>query len=213
MSEQQTPIGDVGRLACGAARRGVVLIGAGGSGREAVEVVQAIAASGGPWELLGFLDDGAALTGGSVGGALVLGPIDDARRLHHASFVVCTGSPTNYSSRQRIVCRLGLPSHRYASLVHPAASLAGSVELGHGCLVQAGVVATVDVTIGDHVLVMPGVVFTHDDLIEDFVTIGAGASSLAAFTSRSGRTSARACWSARAPRSARARSLAWAASC
>ena len=156
-------------------KRGVVLIGAGGSGREAVEVVRAIAAAGGPWQLLGFLDDGAALTGSSVGGAAVLGAIDEATSMPEASFVVCTGSPANYSSRQRIVGRLDLASPRYASLVHPAASLAGSVKIGCGCLIQAGVVATVDVTLGDHVLVMPEVVFTHDDVIDDFVTIGAGA--------------------------------------
>ena len=88
--------------------------------------------------------------------------------------VVCVGHPGNYASRARIVARLGLDAARYATLVHPATSLAPSTTLGHGSVIHAMCVATCDVTIGDHVAVMPAVVFTHDDRVDDYVTIGAG---------------------------------------
>lgn len=154
----------------------LVLVGAGGSGREAVEVVRAIGAArpSSAWHLRGFLDDGAALQGRGVGGVPVLGPLDLAHELPDVSFTLCTGSPANPASRCHVARRLGLPRERYASVVHPSAVLPGTPQIGVGCLLQAGVVATVDVAIGDHVLVMPGAVFTHDDVLEDFVTVGAG---------------------------------------
>lgn len=37
----------------------LVIVGAGGSGREAVGIVDDINADGGDWELLGLVDDGA----------------------------------------------------------------------------------------------------------------------------------------------------------
>ena len=160
----------------GALRRDLVLIGAGGFGRETIEVVRSINHRQRAWNLLGFLDDAGPLQGHRVSGVSVLGPISDAAHRQDVSVTICTGNPTNYSSRQAIVRRLELPVSRYATLIHPTAVVPPSVQVGVGCVLQAGVVATADISVGDHVLVMPGVVFTHDNVIGDFVTIGAGAS-------------------------------------
>ena len=78
-------------------------------------------------------------------------------------------------SEAEIVNRLGLADDRYATLVHPTASVDGASTIGVGSVVHAACVATCDVSIGRHVAVMPATVFTHDDVIEEFVTIGAGA--------------------------------------
>jgi sugar O-acyltransferase (sialic acid O-acetyltransferase NeuD family) len=158
----------------------LVLIGAGGFGRETAETVRAInvdqeARVGEPaWELLGFLDDDPVLRRTSVLGAPVLGGIDELAGLHDARVVVCTGHPGNFTSKRSIVQRLGLASARYATLVHPAAALSPSCRLGPGTVVLAGVVATTNVEIGAHVGVMPQAVLTHDDLLDDFVTVAAG---------------------------------------
>jgi sugar O-acyltransferase (sialic acid O-acetyltransferase NeuD family) len=157
--------------------RQLVLIGSGGFGRETTEVVRSInEAAGSPrWELLGFLDDDAGLWGTSISGTPVLGGLDELAGLPGASVVVCTGHPGNFTSKRRIVERLGLDPGRCATLVHPSAVISASCSLGAGSVVLAGVVATADVHVGAHVGVMPHVVLTHDDRLEDFVTIGAGA--------------------------------------
>lgn len=154
----------------------LVLVGSGGFGRETAELVRAInaAAAAPPWELAGFLDDDEARWGTPVAGTTVLGGTDALAQMPTARVVVCTGHPGNFTSRRRIVDRLALDAERYATLVHPSASVAPSCSLGAGTVVLAGVVATTEVRVGAHVAVMPQAVFTHDDCIEDYVTVGAG---------------------------------------
>lgn len=158
--------------------RRLVLVGAGGFARETAEAVHAVNAGRPTWELLGFLDDDPALLGTLVDGLPVLGPIDRAAELPDAEVVVCTGHPGNYFSRKRLVGRLGrlgVEPDRYATVVHPAVALPGSIRLGRGSVLLAGVVATAAVTIGDHVAVMPGVTLTHDDVVDRYATLASGA--------------------------------------
>jgi sugar O-acyltransferase (sialic acid O-acetyltransferase NeuD family) len=154
--------------------RELLLVGAGGFGRETAEMVRAINQRNEPWKLLGFLDDAPELQGGEVDGLPVLGPIDAVDRYPDAAVAVCAGHPGNYFSRRRIVRRLGLDPARYATLVHPGAALARSTAVGPGSVVLAGVVTTAAVKLGTHVAVMPGSVLTHDDVVADYATLGAG---------------------------------------
>lgn len=153
----------------------LLLVGAGGFGREVVEAVRAINEQTPAWELLGFLDDGFDAEGRTVDGTPVLGTPRAIDRFPRAQVVVCTGNPGNYFSRKRLVRRLGLPSSRYATLIHPSAIIPASAEVGRGSVLLATVVATAKVRLGAHVAIMPGVVVTHDDVIGDYVTMGAGA--------------------------------------
>src|SRR2546430_12375271 len=115
----------------------MLTLGPGGWGRETAEAVAAINDRGRAFELLGFLDDGPGVAGAEVDGVPVLGPMSAVGRYPDAMVVVTTGSPGNYFSRKRIVDRLGLPLERYATLVHPAASLARSAIVGPGSVVLA----------------------------------------------------------------------------
>jgi sugar O-acyltransferase (sialic acid O-acetyltransferase NeuD family) len=154
--------------------RPFLVVGAGGFGRETLEAVRAVNEVRPTWDVLGFLDDDPELRHGTVDGLPVLGPVDDVINYPSASAVVTIGNPGNFSARRRIVCRLGSPPGRWATIVHPRASLAPSTTLGPGTVVLAGVVATTGVLIGAHVAVMPSVVLTHDDEIGDFATLGSG---------------------------------------
>jgi sugar O-acyltransferase (sialic acid O-acetyltransferase NeuD family) len=161
----------------------LVIVGAGGFGRETAEVVRAVndahEARHGPghvrWDLLGFLDDDSARWGALVAGTSILGPVDSIGDRGSARVVVCTGHPGNYTSKLAIVRRLGLDPDRYATLVHPAAVMPPSCLLGEGTVVLAGAVATTGVVVGPHVGLMPQVVLTHDNALGDFVTVGSGA--------------------------------------
>lgn len=154
--------------------RPLLIFGAGGFAREAAEAVRAVNAERPCWDLLGFLDDDPDLQGRELDGAPVLGSAEVVKRLPEAAVVVCVGNPSEYTSRLRIVRRLGLKAGRWATIVHPTAVLSAATELGPGTVVLAGVVSTAGVRLGAHVVVMPGVILTHDDVVGDFATLGSG---------------------------------------
>jgi sugar O-acyltransferase (sialic acid O-acetyltransferase NeuD family) len=152
-----------------------VIIGAGGFSRETAAAVDAIDRAGGGYTLLGFADDNPALEGQVIDGVPVLGPVGAVLQSHpSAQLTIGVGRPDNYFSRARIVERLGLPADRYATIVHPAASVARTARLGPGTVVLAGTVVTAAADIGAHVVVMPAVVVTHDDVISDYATLTSG---------------------------------------
>jgi sugar O-acyltransferase (sialic acid O-acetyltransferase NeuD family) len=154
--------------------RDLVLVGAGGFARETAEAVRAINLVRPTWRLLGFLDDDPRRRGASVDGLAVLGPIELARGLGDASFVVCTGRPDDYLSRRRIVRRLGLDEGRFATIIHPSAAVGPTSLVGPGSVLLAHVTLTTSVRVGRHVAVMPQVVLTHDTRVCDFSTLASG---------------------------------------
>ena len=147
----------------------LVIVGAGGFARET-----AAAAVAGSWRVLGFVDDDPALHGTYRSGRPILGGVDSLSGMPDTAVVVCVGNPRDYTARQRIVRRLGLPAERYATVVHPTAVIGAGSVVGPGSVLLAGTVLTADVTVGSHVAVMPQAVLTHDDRVGDYVTIASG---------------------------------------
>jgi sugar O-acyltransferase (sialic acid O-acetyltransferase NeuD family) len=154
--------------------RELLLIGSGGFARETAEAVRAVNAVRPTWELAGFLDDDPARQGTVIGGVPVLGPAELVHDRVDAAVALCTGRPTNYVSRRQIAERLGLDDARYATIVHPGATIGSTCHVGCGSVLLAHVDLTADVVIGRHVAVMPQVVLTHDVCVEDWSTLGAG---------------------------------------
>jgi sugar O-acyltransferase (sialic acid O-acetyltransferase NeuD family) len=152
-----------------------MLIGAGGLAREAAEAVRAINAARSTWTLLGYLDDDPAKHGTVVAGLPVLGSVDDLRKYPKAQVVLCTGRPDNYVSRSHLASRLALEDDRYATVVHPSASIGSTCNVRAGCVVLAQVALTADIVVNRHVVMMPQVVLTHDVRIGEFATLASGA--------------------------------------
>nr|WP_237535934.1 acetyltransferase [Streptomyces sp. SID3343] len=154
----------------------MLIVGAGGFARETAASIRDFRALHGSsgWRLLGFLDDDPARADTVVDGVPVLGGSDAVHRWPNALVVVCTGSPTNWWSRARIVTRLGLPDDRWATLVHSTAVVPRTCDVGPGSVLMAQTVLTTAVSVGAHVHTMPHVVLTHDDTVGEFATLAAG---------------------------------------
>lgn len=149
----------------------IVLVGAGGFGRETAGLVASLAGV----EALGFLDDAPQLQGKTLARLGVLGSLDLLPSLPEVGVVVTMGNPRDPAIRSRTVERLNLPPERYRTLIHPMATVGPDVEIGAGTVIHAGSVFTQDIRIGQHVAFMPNAVLTHDNVVGDFVTFGAGA--------------------------------------
>lgn len=145
----------------------LILVGAGGLARETLAVARLSR------EVLGFVDDNPDLHGRVIDGLPVLGSTDVIFEYPDAQVVLCVASSRDQTGRRRIAQRLGLPASRYATVIHPSASLAPGVTIGHGSIVLAFVAVTAPQAIGSHVVIMPHVTITHDDSIASYVTFAA----------------------------------------
>ena len=154
----------------------LIIYGCGGSSREILAVVRDVNESRGQpvWNPIGFVDDAVETHGRSIDGISVLGAADVLDAYPEAKIVVGVASYKNPSLRRTILERLGFDKARYATIVHPSATVASDATIGPGTVIMQQVAVTSGVRIGAHVLISPGVVLSHDDVIGDYVVIAPG---------------------------------------
>jgi sugar O-acyltransferase (sialic acid O-acetyltransferase NeuD family) len=145
----------------------LILIGAGGFGREVKWLVDRINDSKPTWNILGFVDDVKFPEQNSVADLPVLGPISILKEKFFDSHVVCCiGNPL---SREQILSK-GF-RQKLATLIDPSVLLSDSVDIGEGTVICAGTICTVNISIGKNVLLNLDCTIGHDVVISDFVTI------------------------------------------
>jgi sugar O-acyltransferase (sialic acid O-acetyltransferase NeuD family) len=147
-------------------------VGAGGHGRDVLDVVEAAVAAGAPYELVGFLDDepvDEALL--ERRGQRVSGPVSLLADLD-ARYVIAIGDGVARSEVDALAIGWG---REPATLLHPSVTVGGDVLLGPGCTVLAGARITNHVRLGRHVHVNQNVTVAHDCEFADYVTINPGA--------------------------------------
>jgi len=153
----------------------LVILGAGGLGREVHDIVEALNDVAPVWDFLGFVDSAPAL------GQLVTerGPILGGDEMLTAlpagtHFVVAIG---DNSARRRVAGRAEDAGLIGAVLVHPRASVGPRrVELGAGTVVAPGAAITTNVIIGRHARIDQNATVAHDARLGDFVALSPGAS-------------------------------------
>lgn len=122
------------------------------------------------YEFIGFIDDSPEKLA-----AQNEYPVFDRSALDRypdALVLAVPGSPASFSKRHEHIASLGIPEERFATIVHPGASIGRNVKLGRNCLLMAGVVITSNAVIGDHVCILPNSVVHHDSSIGDYTLIG-----------------------------------------
>jgi sugar O-acyltransferase (sialic acid O-acetyltransferase NeuD family) len=152
----------------------LIILGAGGTSREIAEAVADINREQRRWNLIGFLDDDPAKHGKAAVGRPILGSIDRASQYATARFIVGVARAGDPWRRKMIVERLALPRERFATIIHPSATVSRSTTIGLGTAILQNTVVTTDVVIGDHVLIHYNTTIAHDAVIDDFVTMAPG---------------------------------------
>lgn len=154
----------------------IVILGTGGNCVDIFETIESINTHRGQriYECRGFLDDNPSLHGETLCGREILGPLTRARDLTGCCFVNGIGSPTNYVRKDAIIARAGVSPERFATLIHPTASVSRSAEIGRGTVIFEHVAITSNARIGHHVIILPGAVISHDVQIGDYTCITGG---------------------------------------
>lgn len=155
--------------------RSVVIFGGPGSGAIAAESVNALAAGGTDVRLVGFLND-VLPRGELVSGVPVIGPFASWRELpEEITFLAPLHKAKAMPGRVRIVEGLGIPDHRWATIVDSRSAVASDASIGRGCFVGPFASVGPAARLGAHTVVRAGAHVSHDCTIGDFVFVGSNA--------------------------------------
>ena len=127
------------------------------------------------FELLGFIDDTPEKKGMNPYGQMVYGR-EILEQFPNALVLAVPGSPTSYKIRSKIINDLQLLPDRFATVIHPKASVSSMAKIGKNVLIMAGVVVTSNSVIGDHVCILPNTAIHHDVNIGNYTLIGSNVS-------------------------------------
>jgi sugar O-acyltransferase (sialic acid O-acetyltransferase NeuD family) len=150
----------------------LVVVGAGGHGRELIDTLAALGRTDGRWRVLGVVDDDPTANRERLDrlGVAVLGPLSWLEE-HPHPFAMGIGT----SATRRIVARrldaAGCPA---PAVVHPGASVGSDSQLGDGVVVFERTVVTTNVTIGRHSHLNVGCAVQHDTVVGDYVQFSPG---------------------------------------
>ncbi|MBR6532115.1 MAG: acetyltransferase [Clostridia bacterium] len=148
----------------------LIIIGAGGLGRETIWTAERMNAVSPEWNILGFIDDKPNLKDKTIDGYKVLGNSADIVAYPDAYYVCAIGSAKIRKSAIEKIKSI-LPDIKFATLIDPACVWCkGRTKIGEGCIICAHTYITVDVNIGNHVYFGADGTIGHDARIDDFVT-------------------------------------------
>ncbi|BAB80180.1 acetyltransferase [Clostridium perfringens] len=148
----------------------LIIVGAGGFGREVAWLVEDINNNNREWNLLGFIDENEQNHGNELNGYKVLGGFDYLNNKKNIYYVCAIG---NAKVRKEIVeKKCSKYNIKPANLIHPSVIMSKKYnKMGEGCIICASNIITVNVTLGDHIIVNLDCTIGHDVVINDYVTI------------------------------------------
>lgn len=146
----------------------IVIIGAGGFGREVKTLIDSINKSNKIYNFLGFYDDGIE-KGKIINGFPILGGVSD---LNIVSKPLCIalglGDPT---TKSKVIALLSNPNLSFPTLIHPSVIISNDdVSIGNGCIICAGTIITCNIKIENYVTLNLMCTVGHDTFIDNFAS-------------------------------------------
>ncbi|MCL2717327.1 MAG: acetyltransferase [Lachnospiraceae bacterium] len=155
-------------------QKDLVIIGAGGLGREVMWQLNEVNQTTNTYNILGFIDADPALKGKNVNGFPV---IDNEQwlldRKHDTCVIICVANP---EIRKKIYQTLKInPLISFPNFFAKSVKYSEFVTFGQGCIFCLEDILTVNIKVGDFVILNSACTVGHDVEIDDYVTLYPGA--------------------------------------
>jgi UDP-perosamine 4-acetyltransferase len=152
----------------------VVIIGAGGHGREVAEILKHREQHDNSLSVIGFIDDNPALAGSLLNDLPVLGDWNWFDGIDRADIgLVCAvGSPRITRDLTRRATELGL---KFVNAISPLAHVSPSAVLGCGVVMFPNTVVSTNCFLSDYCVLNVGATVSHDTKIGRYSNINPGA--------------------------------------
>jgi len=148
--------------------RHLIIIGAGGYGREMFGAALGAVGCGTEFDVRGFLDGRPDALDGFPGYPPVLGGPETYEPQPDDAFIAALG---NLESRRRCVRLVETRGGKFISVIHRSASLGPNVVVGEGSFIAHNVVLTADICVGRHAAVFHNTSIGHDSVLGDFTHV------------------------------------------
>jgi sugar O-acyltransferase (sialic acid O-acetyltransferase NeuD family) len=151
----------------------IVIVGAGGFGREVLEIFKDQNRIKKRWNIVGFVDDDKKLHGKMVNGYPVLGDLDWLKE-HNKENLSCVCAIGMPETRKKVVAELQKIDVKFSNAIHSSVLMSEFVELGDDVIICAGSILTVNIKIGDHVHIDTNCTVAHDVVIGSYCRLSPG---------------------------------------
>lgn len=147
----------------------IIILGAGGFGREVQWLIERINKNEPSWEISGYIDDGMP-KGTVINGYEVLGGTDILEQYNEPIYVACAVGSAK--TRRQIIEKLSkFEMVRFPNLIDPSVEMSDLIQWGKGNIICAGTILTVNIRIEDFCIINLDCTIGHDDILDSFVTI------------------------------------------
>ena len=146
----------------------IIIVGAGGFGREILSWSKDAFKLKKDFEIVGFLDADSQALRGYECNLPVLGDPSEYQPGCDDRFVCALGQP---KVKLKVCKDLKVKGGQFLTMVHPSAVVGDRCILGEGCVLCPGAVVTTDVTLGDFVTINAQATVGHDAVVGDGSTL------------------------------------------
>lgn len=143
----------------------IIIIGAGGFGREVAWLIERINQIHPTWRILGFADDTPGKLNQVIDRYKVICTVDNIS-MYPEAFVVCAIG--NAKARRNVISRI---SNNFATLIDPSVIMSDRVAVHDGCIICAGSIITVNVDIGKYTIINLDCTIGHDVCLGSYITV------------------------------------------
>jgi len=147
----------------------LLIIGAGGFGRELYAWASQHPDCGRHWQLAGFLDDNAEALK-PFGAFAPVSPLSGHRPSVDNLYLVGLGMP---GLKEKLVAPLVAAGAEFLTFVHPSVLLGERVKLGRGVVVCPGAILSVDINVGEFAMVNLNCTIGHDASLGPWTSLSA----------------------------------------
>lgn len=145
----------------------IIIVGAGGFGRELLRWIKDINQAGSKWIIKGFIDDNKSSLDGYECDCKVIGTIKDWQPNENEVFACAIANP---KTKEKIVKSLKSRGAKFESIIHPRATIGEFNKIGEGVIMYPKAGLTVNIVVGDFVTLLSSGI-GHDVVIGDYSTI------------------------------------------
>lgn len=148
----------------------IIIVGAGGFGRELLQWIKDINEVKPTWEIAGFLDDNLHALDEYEHDTPIIGTINDWQPKEDEVFALAFGSP---EPKRKIVEILKAKFAKFANIIHPTAILSEFAHYGEGLIMFPYSKLSCNSSVGNFVTILSTMI-GHDTTIGDYTVISGG---------------------------------------